>query len=188
MRAGGSNLGGMSRRNRANLGKESGDGPSTAARITLLSAIIAALIGGTATVLAALISNGSSGTPFTLPPATAPTQPEAPGEMPLPTCPTCIAGGKIFTQQASGTSPKPTFRDPRAFKGQGPAVQPGQQVEVVCRFHDPNAPSSVQPGWWYLIASPPWNRQYYTVANSYRNGDPPEGPFLTSVDNSVPVC
>ncbi|MGH8349213.1 MAG: hypothetical protein ACRES5_22045, partial [Pseudomonas sp.] len=64
----------------------------------------------------------------------------------------------------------------------------GQQVEVVCRFHDPNAPASVQPGWWYLIASSPWNRQYYTVANSYLNGDPPEGPYLTSVDNGVPVC
>lgn len=185
MGAGGFNLGGMLRRNRGNLTQGSDDGPSSAAKITLLSALIAALIGGTATVVAALISNGSNSTP---PPASASPQPGAPDEMPLPTCPTCISGGKTFTQQAGEGNLRPTFRDPRAFKGKGPSVQPGQQVEVVCRFHDPNAPASVQPGWWYLIASPPWNRQYYTVANSYLNGDPVEGPHLTSVDNGVPVC
>lgn len=43
-------------------------------------------------------------------------------------------------------------------------------------------------GWWYLIASSPWNRQYYTVANSYLNGDPLEGPHITTVDNGVPEC
>ena len=25
----------------------------------------------------------------------------------------------------------------------------------MCRFHDPNADISMQPGWFYLIASPP---------------------------------
>lgn len=193
MRAGGPNLGGMLRRSRGNAGKE-GDGPSTAEKSGLRSAVIAALIGGAATVLAtvlgvvvaALISNGSSNTPSTPPPASVPPQPEA--QMPPPTCPTCISGGKTFTQQAGAGNLKPTYRDPRAFKGKGPSVQPGQQVEVVCRFHDPHAPASVQPGWWYLIASPPWNRQYYTVANSYLNGDPIEGPYLTSVDNVVPEC
>lgn len=65
---------------------------------------------------------------------------------------------------------------------------PGQQVEVVCRFFDPNAPASVQPGWWYLVDSPPWERQYYTPASSYLNGDPPEGPYITNVDGRVPVC
>lgn len=180
-------MGGMLRRNRGKLGKGSGDGLSVAEKISLRTA----LIGGAATVLAAvltvvvaaLINNGSSSTaPIPSP------QPEALGPMPPPTCPTCISGGKTFTQEAGEGTPRPTFRDPRAFKGKGPSVQPGQQVEVVCRFHDPNAPASVQPGWWYLIASSPWNWQYYTMANSYLNGDPPEGPYLTSVDNGVPVC
>jgi hypothetical protein len=122
------------------------------------------------------------------PPTLAAASPLQASEMPTPDCPTCISGGQTFTEHAAGDSLKPTFRDPRAFKDQGPPVQPGQQVEVVCRFHDPQAPLSVQPGWWYLIASPPWNRHYYTVANSYLNGDPPQGPPATDVDNGVPVC
>jgi hypothetical protein len=62
-------------------------------------------------------------------------------------------------------------------------------VEVVCRFFQPNADDSVKhDGWWYLISSPPWNRRYYTIANSYLNGDPPEGPYINTVDNGVPVC
>ncbi len=93
-----------------------------------------------------------------------------------------------YSEQVNSSSPRPTFRDPRAFTGQGPSVQPGRRVEVVCRLFDPNAPASVQPGWWYRIASAPWNGQYYTVANSYLNGDPPEGPHLTEVDSGVPVC
>jgi hypothetical protein len=108
--------------------------------------------------------------------------------MPMPNCPTCFFGGKIFTEQAGGPAAKPTFRDPRAFAGQGQAVLPGQRVEMVCRFYQPNAPLTVKPGWWYLIASSPWNRRYYTVANSYLNGDPPEGPHITKADNGVPEC
>lgn len=109
-------------------------------------------------------------------------------QMPLPTCAGCAPGGRTFTEQAATDTPKSTFRDPRAFKGKGPSVLPGQSVEVVCRFLDPNAPLSVQPGWWYLIADAPWSRHYYTVANSYLNGDPARGPHVTPVDSRVPVC
>lgn len=191
MRSGGSNLSGMSRRTRRNPGEGTGDGPSAAARIGLLTAkigLLTALIGAAATVLIPLItSNGSSSAPVTTPPVTA-AQPEPPGQMPPPRCPTCVLGGKTFSEQASEGTSKPTFRNPRAFSGRGQSVQPGQRVEVVCWFLDPNAPESVRPGYWYLIASSPWNRQYYTVANSYLNGDPPEGPPVTPVDNGVPEC
>lgn len=187
MRAGGSNLGGMSRRSREKPSKESGAELSAAERISLRTALITGaatvLASVLAVVVAALIGNGSSSTAPTPQP-----QPEALAEMPLPTCPTCTSGGKTFPQQAGGGTPKPTFRNPLALNGKGLPVQPGQQVEVVCRFYDPHAPASVQPGWWYLIASPPWNRQYYTVSNSYLNGDPIEGPHITSVDDGVPVC
>jgi hypothetical protein len=175
----------MSRRSRGSLAKEN-SGPSADDKSSLRTALIVALIGAAATVLAtvlgvvatAWINNGSNNT----------VQSEAPGGMPPPDCPTCITGGKTFTQQAGMGNSKPTFLDPRAFMGRGDPVPPGQRIEVVCRFNDPNAPSSVQPGWWYLIASPPWNRRYYTVANSYLNGDPPQGPHLADVDNGVPVC
>lgn len=169
---------------RAAKSKGSGDGGSAAAKIALISAVIAALIGGTATVVAALI-NESKQTPANSPPVAAGQQTEA-AEMPLPTCDTCTSG-KTFPEQV-GAGGAATFRNPRAFRGNGARVSPLQRVEVVCRFYDPNAPPSVQPGWWYLLAEPPWNRQYYSPANSYLNGDLPEGPALTSVDSGVPVC
>lgn len=193
MRAGRPNSGGMLRRSRENAGKENGGGPSAEAKIglriawiTATATVLAAVVGVVLTAVIGKIDNGSSNTPSSPPPASA--QPVVPDEMPLPDCPTCISGGKTFSQQAGAGNLKSTFRDPRAFMGKGPSVQPGQQVEVVCRFYDPHAPASVQPGWWYLIASPPWDRKYYTVANSYLNGDPIEGPHLTSVDNGVPEC
>lgn len=163
-------------------GKGDGGGLSTAAKLGVVTALLVALIGAAATVVAAMISNEPKGT------ASGPTQAGELPRMPTPTCPTCFTGGKTFTEQSIGGTPKPTFRDPRAFLGLGPAVPAGQRVEVVCRFHVADSPPSTQPGWWYLIASPPWNRQYYTVANSYLNGDTPGGAQLTVVDNGVPVC
>jgi len=120
-----------------------------------------------------------------------PTKPEASSTsavMPLPTCFTCTTG-KTFPEQVSPTSiGARTFRNPLAFGGEGKRVTARQHVQVVCRFQQLDAPASVQPGWWYLIASPPWNRQYYSPANSYLNGDPLKGPYLTNVNSGIPVC
>ncbi len=64
--------------------------------------------------------------------------------MPLPDCPTCFPGGKTFTEQENGgDSGARTFRYPRGLAGEGRRVPVGQQVEVVCRFQDPNADKSV---------------------------------------------
>lgn len=95
---------------------------------------------------------------------------------------------KTYDEQAGGSISRPTFREPRTLTGQGPRVQSGQQVKVVCRLYVPAGPISTRPGWWYLIDSSPWNRHYYTVANSYLNGDAPGGPYFTMVDSRVPVC
>ncbi|MEW2255313.1 hypothetical protein [Streptomyces sp. NPDC047869] len=43
-------------------------------------------------------------------------------------------------------------------------------------------------GYWYRIASPPWSDTYYAVANTFLNGDPPEGPYSHDVDEKVPDC
>jgi len=162
---------------------------ATAARDWRWTVPLVSVLSAIVVVVAVLfgLNRTSSGPP---PQAETEAQPE-PGGMPLPNCPTCVPGGETFTEQVGGGNSKPTFRDPRGPIGRGPEVQPGQQVEVVCRFHDPNAALTVQPGWWYLIASLPWNWQYYTVANSYLNGDPPElppGESGTPVDVTVPVC
>lgn len=112
----------------------------------------------------------------------------APPVMPTPTCSTCTAG-KTFPEQVSPSSVGArAFRNPLAFGGEGQRVPTGHRLRVVCRFQQPDAPASIQPGWWYLIASPPWNRQYYSPANSYLNGDPPQGPYRTFVNKGIPVC
>ncbi len=176
--------------------KEGGGGPSTTeknsmspklitvivALIGLVGLVVAAVITGRATIVAAEINHGLNSAAPASPP-----HPEASGDMPVPNCPTCISGGRTFPEQADGGSAKPTYRNPLVFGGLGQFVKPGEKVEVVCRFHQPDAPPSVvHDGWWYLIASPPWNRNYYTVANSYLNGDLP--PYDNKVDNGVPVC
>ena len=60
-----------------------------------------------------------------------------------------------------------------------------------CRvLGDRNGVATAFPdGWWYRIASSPWNNNYYVVANTMLNGDPDGGPFLPRyTDFSVPVC
>lgn len=183
-----SRSGAVVRPGRGDERRGSDDGARATAKIGLVASTIAALIAAIATVTVALINHESNHT------AANPLLPVGamPGEakMPQPTCSTCTPGGKTFPEQVHTSNPAgtTTFRDPRGFRGEGSRVLPGQKIEVVCRFLDPNAPASVQPGWWYLVDSPPWNRQYYTPASSYLNGDPPEGPQVTPVDGRVPVC
>ncbi|MGH3870369.1 MAG: hypothetical protein ACRDSR_02460 [Pseudonocardiaceae bacterium] len=66
-----------------------------------------------------------------------------------------------------------------------------QKVDVLCKLHAP-VPGSPNVGkYWYLVVSPPWSGRYYTVANSYLNGDSPDldqGTHDTAVDLKVPDC
>jgi hypothetical protein len=43
-------------------------------------------------------------------------------------------------------------------------------------------------GYWYRIASPPWNDRYYAPANTFMNGDPWNGPYTHNTDLKVPNC
>lgn len=182
--------------------KESAGGPSTteesgprpvqitAAKISAVGAVLAALLISLSAVVVVVLGYVLNGTTSVPSNAAPPPPPEASGDMPVPNCRTCISGpgGQTFTEQADGGGEKNTFRDPRTFAGLGTPVHAGQKIEVVCRFYDPHAPPSVKPGWWYLIASSPWKGYYYTVANSYLNGEPPEGPHIANVDPGVPEC
>jgi hypothetical protein len=167
---------------------ESGGDTSKAAKIGLVSAVIVALITAVTTIVVAFIGKGG-GTPepagvaaVTASPAGVPV----PAAMPAPTCATCVAGG-TFPEQA-GTDGAETFRNPLMWAGHGQRVAGLQPVRVICRFYQPDASQTVFPGWWYLLATAPWNGQYYSPANSYLNGDPPQGPGVTYFDSGVPGC
>ena len=70
----------------------------------------------------------------------------------------------------------------------GPRVNPAQWVDVSCKVHDPTIASVNPDGYWYRIASAPWNDQYYAAANTFMNGDPWGGPYSHPTDLAVPNC
>jgi hypothetical protein len=81
-----------------------------------------------------------------------------------------------------------TFSDPSSATGQGARVEPGTTVQVACKLYAPQIGSVNPDGYWYRIASAPWNGAYYTPANTFMNGDPWDGPYTHNTDFSVPDC
>ena len=70
----------------------------------------------------------------------------------------------------------------------GPRLSPGAVGRRFLQVDHP-AIASVNPdGYWYRIASAPWNDQYYAAANTFMNGDPWGGPFRHPTDHAVPTC
>lgn len=109
--------------------------------------------------------------------------------LPTPTCAGCKAGTTY--QEQVGHDDARTFQDPRALLGEGERVPALQTVDVLCKLYSP-VPGSPSVGkYWYLVVSPPWNGRYFTVANSYLNGDSPDphqGTHGAVVDLRVPDC
>lgn len=82
-----------------------------------------------------------------------------------------------------------TFTDPYNAAGIGPdKILPGAPVQVTCKVYAPSIPSVKPDGYWYRIASNPWNNAYYAPANTFLNGDPWGGPYTHNTDFSVPDC
>jgi surface antigen len=81
-----------------------------------------------------------------------------------------------------------TFVDPYNASGQDSRISAGAYVQVSCKVYAPQIASANPDGYWYLIASSPWNNQYYAVANTFMNGDPWNGPYTHNTDFNVPNC
>jgi murein DD-endopeptidase MepM/ murein hydrolase activator NlpD len=82
-----------------------------------------------------------------------------------------------------------TFTNPYNASGMGPRIAPMQWVDVSCKVHAPQIQSANPDGYWYRIASPPWNNAYYAVANTFWNGDiPGQRPYTHNTDWAVPNC
>lgn len=82
-----------------------------------------------------------------------------------------------------------TFTDPYNASGMGPNKIPaGAWVQVSCKVYAPAIQSANPDGYWYRIASSPWNNAYYAVANTFMNGDPWNGPYTHNTDWNVPNC
>jgi hypothetical protein len=81
-----------------------------------------------------------------------------------------------------------TFTNYHNASGMGPAIAPGAWVQVSCKVYDPYIQSVNPDGYWYRIASAPWNDAYYSPANTFMNGDPWNGPYTHNTDFNVPDC
>lgn len=92
------------------------------------------------------------------------------------------------SEQETPNHPVNTFTNYHNASGLGPPIAAGQWVEVSCRVYDPTIASVNPDGYWYRIASSPWNNAYYSPANTFMNGDPYGGPYTHNTDFSVPVC
>lgn len=81
-----------------------------------------------------------------------------------------------------------TFADFHTLAGEGEPIRAGQYVRVSCKVKDPSIPSVSPEGYWYRIASAPWNNQYFAPANTFLNGDQPQGPYRHDTDFKVANC
>jgi hypothetical protein len=81
-----------------------------------------------------------------------------------------------------------TFTNYHNASGMGPSIGAGAWVQVSCKVYDPYIQSVNPDGYWYRIASSPWNDAYYSPANTFMNGDPWNGPYTHNTDFNVPDC
>jgi hypothetical protein len=107
----------------------------------------------------------------------------APPNLPPPPAPPTT-----WAEQETPNHPVNTFANYHNASGMGPAIAAGQWVQVSCRVYDPTIASVNPDGYWYRIASSPWNNAYYAPANTFMNGDPYGGPYTHNTDFSVAVC
>ena len=112
--------------------------------------------------------------------ATGPSTPTGTGGPP-PTAP------PTYTEQ-EGHHGVNTFTDYHNASGEGPPIAPAAYVQVSCKVYDPTIASVNPDGYWYRIASSPWNDNYYSPANTFMNGDPWNGPYTHNTDFNVPNC
>lgn len=142
--------------------------------VIVLGGILTLLLTGVLVLFA--ISIPSTRTP-TLPPALTTTNP--------PPTPRSLStySETVWPQGGVGT-----FKNHHNASGVGPTIGANQTVQVSCKIYDPAIVSVKPEGYWYRIASSPWNDAFYSPTNVFLNGDPTNGPYSRPTDWSVPNC
>lgn len=121
-------------------------------------------------------------------PGPVPSPPPVPIPTPTPTPAPAPAPAPTWSEQETPNHPVNTFTNYHNASGMGPAIGSGQWVQVSCKVYDPTIVSVNPDGYWYRIASGPWNNAYYSPANTFMNGDPYGGPYTHNTDFAVPNC
>jgi len=95
---------------------------------------------------------------------------------------------QTWSEQETPNHPVNTFTDYHNASGVGQPIAAGEWVQVSCKVYDPTIASVNPDGYWYRIATSPWNNAYYSPANTFMNGDPYGGPYTHNTDFNVPDC
>lgn len=92
-------------------------------------------------------------------------------------------------REQQGSRGANSFSNPHNASGMGPRIEPYAWVDVSCKLHDPTIESVNPDGYWYRIASAPWNNAYYIAANTFWNGDVPgQTSYTHNTDFAVRDC
>ena len=99
------------------------------------------------------------------------------------------ASASTYTEQ-QGSHGGNAFSNYHNASGFGPRkINPNEYVQVSCKVYDPYIQSVNPDGYWYRIASSPWDDNYYSPANTFWNGDiPGHTPYTHNTDWAVPDC
>jgi len=104
-----------------------------------------------------------------------------------PTAPPIRLATKTYIEQEFNPNGAPTFQFLNG-SGAGIPVSYGQYVQISCKVFSTIVKSTVPDGYWYRLASMPWDNHYYVVANTFGNGDKLSGPYTHNTDWKVPNC
>ena len=99
-----------------------------------------------------------------------------------------MAPATTYPEEAYNRHGVPTFENYSSVSGPGPDLGFTQVVQVSCKVYDPSIPSVSPDGYWYRIASAPWDNRYYAAANTFLNGLLPSNPNTNYYDPRVPNC
>jgi hypothetical protein len=173
------------------------------ARLGWTATVIAAVIAAIGSVIAAVITStglpAASGTTPAAVGATAPaavgaTAPAAaggatPAAAPAEPARARYAGGVTYLETVNSSGGARVYADPDMPSGEWlPGIANGAIVRASCKVYAPSIPSVSPDGYWYRLASAPWNNEYYSPANSYLNGDTPGKRLTHNTDFNVPDC
>jgi hypothetical protein len=92
-----------------------------------------------------------------------------------------------YSEQA-GSFGAPTFADPYNAAEEGPRIAAMGHVEVLCRVFAPQIESTEPDGYWYRLASEPFDGRFYAAANVFWNGQSPGVGETINTDLAVPIC
>jgi hypothetical protein len=104
-----------------------------------------------------------------------------------PNVPECGGGGAANeTVGPGGANTWTDYQDAGGTEGQH--IGSYQTVSIACRLTG----FAVADGntWWYLVASPPWDSQFYVSADAFYNDGATSGSLIGTpfVDYAIPVC